>query len=287
MSEKISARRRLFVRRPKRVRAEDVVSITDQEILAELSLTGSWEVRLEAIGRLTDQEALAEAARQAQDWCVCAAAVDRVSDESLLVGILQTPVGGHTEHLFLHWEAANKLTDQVLIAEVALHGQSSTGRDMAISKLTDQALLETIAMNTEESEARYRRTAVEQLTDQTLLTRLAGDDDESVRHAAVKHLSDQKVLSSVAQNDQGARVRLAAIKRLTDQTLLTSIAKGDNKDYLCQVAAERLVQVQTLAVEALAAEKPPMSSLDSPAEVGPSASVGPVSKESEIDISPE
>jgi hypothetical protein len=157
----------------------------------------------------------------------CAPSVEtiaRTTDEAKLTDqAVLAQVALEAESWPVRAAAAGKLTDQAVLAQVALEDESWPVRAAAAGKLTDQAVLGKLAMKDKDGEV--RRTAVEHLTDQAVLAQVALETkDGDVRAAALWKLADQAVLAKVATENQDGRVRSAAVERLTDQALLAKVA---------------------------------------------------------------
>jgi hypothetical protein len=166
-------------------------------------------------------------------------------------------------------ESVRALTDQRLLAQVALTAARQLAREAAVRKLTERAVLARIAESDVsprvrqaarsrlyEAGERWSRADVEKLTDQALLARIAATaDSEPPRIAAVHRLTDRAALCRIADRDTSATVRrmarlrlselgerwdAAAVKKLTDQALLAEIA------VIAADEAPRIVAVQKL-----------------------------------------
>jgi len=100
------------------------------------------------------------------------------------------------------------------LAELS-HSRIPEVRIGAVANLTDQALLAKVAI--EDKEPDVRRAAVDKLTDQALLAKMAIEDKEPyVRRTAVEKLTDQVVLAKVAFEDKDDWVRKAANVRIDE-----------------------------------------------------------------------
>ena len=142
----------------------------------------------------------------------------------------------------LDWEvaqpAAEKLTDQTLLAEVAKNAKTSGARQKAVVKLTDQAILADIAKNRREQQF-IRDDAVRMITDQAILADIAKMAtfttdvashlaDRIVYTGAAGRLTDQYLLADIAKNQAIFwKIRIVAIEKLADQATLADIAKND------------------------------------------------------------
>ena len=94
-------------------------------------------------------------------------------------------------------------------------------RAKAVKKLTDQTVLAKVAM--EDEHDWVRRTAVEKLTDPLLLARIAvEDEDYLVRGTAVgnQNLTDQSLLAEIAGKDSHPETCYKAINKVFDSSLL-------------------------------------------------------------------
>jgi len=139
--------------------------------------------------------------------------------------------------------AAEKLTDQALLAKVALNGKFSDVRMIAAENLIDQTLAQKVYADIAKNGANsyVRKAAIEKLTDQDELADIAKNDtDRYVRNGAVAKLTDQDVLAYVAKNDTDRDVRNGAVAKLTDQDVLAYVAKNDEYINVRITAAEKL-----------------------------------------------
>ena len=146
-------------------------------------------------------------------------------------------------------DAVERMTDQDLLAKIAMEDEKAGVRQAAVAKLTDQDLLAKIAMEAKdrivlrkaagevlmdpktELEVHVCLAAVAKLTDQDLLAKIAleAKDWSVLRLAAVEKLTDQALLAKIALEDE-KRVREAAVKVLIDQAALGKIAV-DNENW--------------------------------------------------------
>jgi hypothetical protein len=137
---------------------------------------------------------------------------------ALLIGSVGCKSGLESEDISVRTAAVERLTDQAVLAKVAIGDKDEYVRRAAVERLTDQAVLAKVAI--EDKDENVRETAVRKITDQALLTRVAiGDKDEYVRRAAVERLTDQAVLAKVAIGDKDGNVRWVAVERLVDPAL--------------------------------------------------------------------
>jgi hypothetical protein len=157
------------------------------------------------------------------------------------------------------WRAVNALTDQTLLAKIAVEEKDQVARVIAVQKLTDQALLAIIAV--EDKVFSIRMIAVGKLTDKALLEKFAVEDkDASVRSQAVRKLTDQKLLAKIAFEDKDSTVRLTAVGTLTDLTLLARIAIENNDVYVRMEAIRKLTDQSLFAKIAVGDKNPDVRS---------------------------
>jgi hypothetical protein len=178
------------------------------------------QLRLAAVMRVTDQRQLAEILKRSTDASVRHTAVinPALTDQSVFADVaLHDPAPG------VRVVAATKLDDPMLtqrvFAEAAQTPADAWGRwlwgEIAVSRLTDQALLAKIALTDEM--VCIRVAAVSRLEDQSLLTRIATMDSSPwLRMTATRMLSDRELLSQIARKDEDWWVRQAAQDRLKE-----------------------------------------------------------------------
>jgi len=118
---------------------------------------------------------------------------------------------------------------QDLLARVVLDYQNDSAvRQRAIQKLTNQVLLAKIALHPNGDPNLPKGIAGAQLIDQTVLLRVATTDGSIyLRHAAAQRLEDPALRNHLtAANDLNLIVALPAIASLTNTTLLRTLAEG-------------------------------------------------------------
>ena len=97
-----------------------------------------------------------------------------------------------------------------------------------------------------------RKAAVKRLTDQRVLADIAKDSTSYVRIAAIRKLTDQGVLADIAKSDNRqdphyCHVRVAAVKRLTNQEILIDFAKNDYQPLVRSEAVKRIADQEVLS----------------------------------------
>lgn len=180
---------------------------------------------LKAVAKETDQRNLAEIYHKAQVQDVRNAAMQRLTDQTVLAELAKS----RPYDSIALMEIIEKLTDQSTLADIAQNSGIANVRIAALDKLTDQNLAhdiftDIIRKSKKVGDVGIRMGAVRILTNQNMLAELAKNDIiYSVRAAAVEKLTDQEALTQIAKYDVMLNVRLAAAKRLTDRGLAEEI----------------------------------------------------------------
>ena len=134
--------------------------------------------------------------------------------------------------------ALRKLTDQLVIADIAKHAGTLVG-DPAIEILTDQAALAGVAKHASSKD--IRKSAVKKLTDQAAIKDLVlSIGEKELRILALNKLTDQSALEDIVKNDTSTDIRLAAVGALTDQKCLLEFALGSDCQDVRKAAALKI-----------------------------------------------
>jgi len=166
------------------------------------------------------------------------AAVRDLSDQTLLAKVA---IAGADANVRL--AAVLKLTDQNVLARAAIEESNWEVGSAAVRELTDQATLAKVAI--EAGDGNVRSAAMNKLTDQTALAKVAIRSNYSnIRIDALVKLTDQAVLGEVARTDKDSQVRWHAIRHLTDQAVLGKIALKDEDWSVRQAAKEKLAYLR-------------------------------------------
>ncbi len=178
-------------------------------------------------------------------------AIGGLTDQALLAKIAI-----ENKNLSIRWAAVKKLTDQELLAKIAIEDKESIIRKAAVEQLSDQTLLAKIAFEDWD----VLRAAVEQPTDQSLRSQIFFDDLD-ISEAAFKKMTDQTLLAKIAVEGKNPRFREDAIKKLTDQALLAEIAVEDKDPSFREDAVRRLTDQDELAKIAVESKDPIIRSI--------------------------
>lgn len=146
-------------------------------------------------------------------------AVEKTSDQSKLLQFVTTDTSDQ-----VRLRAIRKITDQPSLAAIAK--SQLDVRYEALERLSDQTLLADVALNAEDK-SNLTSKAVEKITDQLLLAKIAktvmyaGYVGGFAAKTAVERITDQMVLLDVAQNAADFFIRGEAIKKLSPDTVAT------------------------------------------------------------------
>ena len=233
------------------VRTEAARKLTDQETLFSLLFNDTSEdVRLAAGEALSDDALCFRAAMAHPDFRIRLAAVKKMRDPQLLRRIME-----NTDDRQVRLEAAAAIRDPELARELVRsmepdHEDFATPRVMLVYAVTDQALLADLALNDPDYKA--RRAAASRLEDQDLLMRIIRDETEydRVRAAAAGQITDQAVLRELADTyyhklapyDIGEE----ALKHIEDQAYLKETAEDAGLMHCLRKAAAEHVTDQEI-----------------------------------------
>ena len=132
-----------------------------------------------------------------------------------------------------------RLSDQSVIAHMAINDEDAKIRMQALRKLKDQSAIAHIAKN--ETKANIRSHAVYKLKDQAVLAYVAvNDEDAKIRMQALKKLKDQSVIANIAMNEKKTKNRMQALNQLKDQTVIAHVAMNDTENNLRKRALYKL-----------------------------------------------
>ena len=271
------------------VRAEAAARLTEQEVLYDLLFRDPSEkvrlaaggalkdetlcfraamlhplpaVRTAAVGRIRDQRLLARIAAKSANRETCLEAAAALSDPDLARELVLSMPPDREDFASPRAYLIHAVTDQALLADLALNDPDVKARRAAASRLTDQALL----MKIIEDETEYdgvRAAAAGQITDQDLLRKLADAYNHKyapydIGEEALRHIGDQEYLKSAAENyGMMFCLRAAAAEHVTDQEILFGWAMEASGDTvhdigLARIAVLRLNEPEYLAKAAVA-----------------------------------
>jgi hypothetical protein len=233
------------------VRLAAAAGIREKATLARLAKESrAPEVRTYVVESLDDQETIGWVALHDPDYGTRQAAIRRAEDQVVL-----RRVATSTEPLLpslpaeseaLQAEAASRLKDQRVLADLAVRERRETICFAAIDALTDQDLLLKVAR---EATRRHKGDAAQRVV-QRVAGRLSDpaaqrsflrtQPDVLARVNAASRVTDPGLAAEVATTDVAPNVRRMAVTKLADQDLLLRIAQSDADPFVRVEAASRL-----------------------------------------------
>ncbi|MGO9093761.1 MAG: hypothetical protein ACLQGV_00920 [Bryobacteraceae bacterium] len=189
------------------------------------------------------------------------AAIRKLTDQALLAKIAL-----ESQYASARQAAVLKLTDQSLLVKIALQDQQANVRQAAVDSLNDQALLATLAIQSKYTPVRVA--AINKLTDQVLLARIAIEGEGWPPSEALRKLTDQAMLAKVAIQSKSQSAGFDAVRKLTDKALLDRVAAEARDQHVRESAVAKLeeqaglaeaakqVQDRSLRLQAIAAMEP-------------------------------
>ena len=153
---------------------------------------------------------------------------------------------GHGSGIEKGMTAVQNLTDQSLLADIAINARNWEIKLAAIEKINeeDQPLLAYIAKNDGNTSGRVENVAAQKLTDQTLLLEVAKNAKcYEARISAIEKLDKehpQDVFADIAKTDSDIFACNIALGKLTDQVLLADVAQNARYQSIQEDAAKNL-----------------------------------------------
>lgn len=234
----------------------EVDQITDISRLTNLIFSAEdWHIQERAIEKLDDQKLLAALARETKDLSVRGMIIGRLGDPALLRHYAED------SNAFIRCAALRKITDQRLLAGVAMKDPDYSARQIATERLhdpdileemgywvdpqrtraiTDPGLLEKLAA--EASNILVRAAACQKVTNQTILVKAATESEAILRRSAIPGLTDQRLLAKFALSDRDGQVRKAAAAKITDATILAEKGMWLKPDLTRQVTNQVMLK---------------------------------------------
>lgn len=221
--------------------------LNDQAILAEVVLSDiDYNSRRTAFGRITDQNAFARIIRESNDPIFSRTAIEQLNDQALLATVALSDVDLNSRR-----GAVDKLADQIQLTRVVREANEFTVFSRALARMNDhQDVLVDIARN--HLQWKYRREAVWRINRRGILVYIARNDSHlMVRQAAAEKTQDKAIMhevyACVAQQTDSDRAGIEALKNLTDQAAIYSIAQHAVRQKVRLMAVSMLNDTRFLA----------------------------------------
>ncbi len=220
---------------------DDATVLSNQQCLVKVALDyqGMGNYNVVAARKLTDQKLLERVAMAATDPRVRDAAVEKITNPSVLkrIGIWVDP------------KQTRQLNDQKLLTEIAVNATTYDVRNAALNEVNDQALL--LQVIWDQSKPIYYKDAVARVVKQSALFEIAlKHRNQDARDVATKKLNNQAFLARIAASSWGgypcssvgrsSSADEIALHKLTDQDMLTQIALRDEVYDIRYAAAKKL-----------------------------------------------
>jgi hypothetical protein len=239
------------------VRRAAVAKLANQPLLYRIALEDvDVDVRQAAAFGLVDPSLLARYLSQTRDLRFCAWVVHKLTDQTQMTRfVLELDSSDNRKERsidnYLSCEVVERITNQLLLAKLALEAKPRLGGGLALHNLTDQGLLAKIAKYVTYTQnvemMRIGRQAAEKLTNEVLLAEMG----MWVRPEWTRKVTDQAMLARLARESVNAKVRDAALEKLTRPDLLASLAISAPDDYIRHDAMDKLMQQAWLEQEDL------------------------------------
>ncbi len=243
----------------KACRKIDKIAPKCQELLSTLFTSDlAWPIRQVTLDRL-DAQTLAAIASGDSTWQNRQVAVTRLSDQCILARVAVEDAID-----IVRGAAVERLTDQTMLAQVVRASKDPSVRSLAVWKLVDQAFLAQVAVS--DADAKVRKTALSRLIEQ-VESESPNPEGRPANPGLTlfNPLAHRSLLARIALNDPDAELRIFAVSWLTDPVLLVqvaveskdahvgacAVAKISNQSLLAQVACVSQKTIRGIAVQKL------------------------------------
>lgn len=235
------------------IRIAALRNLHDQELLTVVATKDSnIMIRRAAVKNLTTQNVLADIAMNETDRYFQRDILAKMTDQAQLVRVLLSgQIGLKTSNFHankMRTGIVKRLTEQPLLARVALEEKHQELQAAAAIKLTDQALLKKVVLLSKS--AHIRSIVANQLEDQDTLRHIAiHDEEEGPRYGAVRQLNSQKALAEVASSEPRnyGKINILAVKKLKEQPYIAYAALHAKHGGVRLLAIDKLTDQKTLA----------------------------------------
>ena len=213
----------------------------DQQFLFEVATTCRELFISElAVSKITDEALLYMIAKTNFTWSTAVvgyswidlqhSCIDRIGNPALLLDLANDA----------HSYAVTKINDQTALKTLAQHGDTAISA-AAAKKIKDSAFLKALVQNDDRAYVRGAAVCNPSLIDESVITDvLKNDGDRVTRMQAMMNpnLTDQAAIADAAMNDSYVYVRERAARKLTDQNLLSYLAENDADEIVRKAAVE-------------------------------------------------
>lgn len=211
--------------------------VTDQELLANIAeMAGkypSMDITCEgvaAVSKIQDNQTLWRIFGKTKSFDVKKAAVENLTNESLLTHIASLSAGGQEKET-LSFIACEKIQNQENLAKIALETSSFKVRKLATSKLSDEVVLTKIAIGNNKMQGdELCLIACQKIKNQKNLKKIVIKAVfESVAKTAYEKIDDCREQAAVAiESKRGSLIEQQVLKGNTSAEMLSAIKKIDS-----------------------------------------------------------
>lgn len=248
-----------FARADGEYQVEALKKITNETLLTDIFLSKSvngGEIINNITKRVNNEDQLARIAMGAKSNFTRWEAIKKIKSQELIANIIIHDEAPQEYAMFNDEEShvLDLITNQRLLARVAMEAKNEQERSLAAGKINDPAVLQQVGMWLKPELTR-------QVTDQALLARIVTEAKSSkVRNAALELLSDQNALAKIAVENEERELRRLAFSQLTDAALRSQVGVWIDKKLTAQLPDQTLlnriaVEAKDVAVRATAAGK--------------------------------
>jgi len=172
-----------------------VEKVLTQASLVDVAKNANYiGTKKEAVQKLTDQAKLLDLANNESDSAIRLTAAEKLNNETSAQRVFSEIAKNQNNPSSIRREAAEKLTDQGLLLELANTEIDNSVRLAAANKLENETIAQKVYSEIAKNERDYhiRQKAVEKLTDQALLLDLV-KNDHNTRKESIRNLSPESL----------------------------------------------------------------------------------------------
>ena len=233
----------------------------------EADMKSLYAVREDMIESINDITLLADIIRYPYNIPVMKAAIarrvrliDDLTDQAALLKIVNSKDELFTNNsvsmrINFSEHAVRRITDPLVLAEIAKKHPNKTVRSNAADGLTDQKVLEWIARN--DTDYNVRMTALVKLTDESLLADIALKDSSIIVCCrAAEKITDQSLLEKIVRDaaKNSMKVSVSALNRLDNQFVAADFIKNCDDSFTDTSVLRKITDEQLLLSIAREAE---------------------------------
>ena len=172
-------------------------------------------------------------------------ALKNITDQNILADIA---LNDNNKNVRL--AAVRRITDQNILKNIVLKTANMSVRDVALNKITDQNILYEIAVNT--TSISLSLSAVRKITDQNMLKNIVLETKyRLLSDIVLNKITDQNILYEIAVNTTSIDLSLSAVRKITDQNMLKNIVLKTKYRVVRDIALNKITDQSILSEIAL------------------------------------